>query len=103
MSKQGGVFIPRKEHTVRTAYIECEAPNAYGEQGVKIYGVWSPRLGITSRICTHVDTWKKVRKVKCDKQPTHCVNETAGDVGLGVVLQDGFIVPWTRGNNCPLA
>ncbi len=103
--KQGGVLIPRKNHTVRTAYIKSETLNAYGEQGVKIYGVWSPRLGMASRICTHVDTWKKVRKAKSDKQPVHPVNQAESDRGSGVALQDGLTVPWTRtrGNNCPLA
>ncbi len=105
--KQGGVLIPRKDHTVRTAYIKSETLNAYGEQGVKIYGVWSPRLGMASRICTHVDTWKKVRKAKSDKQPVHPVNQAESDLGLGVALQDRVTVPWTRtrtrGNNCPLA
>ncbi|EFL91100.1 hypothetical protein REG_1981 [Candidatus Regiella insecticola LSR1] len=55
-----------------------------------------PRLGIESRIGTHDERWQRVRKVKNDKQP----NEVA--VAVAVDLPDGFSVPWTRGNNCPL-
>lgn len=57
INKQGGVLIPRENYTVRLAYQDCDEPNAYGEMGVKIYGVFSPRLGDTSRICTRQNTY----------------------------------------------
>ncbi|EPN2803310.1 replication endonuclease [Serratia marcescens] len=93
--RQGGVLIPRKYHTVRTAYTIAEKPNTYGEHGTQIYGVWSPRLGPESRICTHDGTWQLVRK----KAPQHAAGAAGG--GESVDLQGGPTAPWTRGNNCP--
>ncbi|MDM2848803.1 replication endonuclease [Citrobacter sp. Cpo074] len=82
--KQGGVLVPRKHHLVRTAYELNEEPSAYGDHGIRIYGIWSP---ITEgKICTHAMKWKKVRKAVD-------VQEAAAD--------QGACAPWTRGNNCP--
>ncbi|HCT8090432.1 TPA: replication endonuclease [Enterobacter hormaechei] len=82
--KQGGVLVPRKHHLVRTAYELNEEPSAYGDHGVRIYGIWSPI--IEGRICTHAVKWKMVRKA-VDLQ------EATADQGASA--------PWTRGNNCP--
>ncbi|ELY4204681.1 replication endonuclease [Cronobacter sakazakii] len=84
--KQGGVLVPRKHHLVRTAYELNDEPSAYGDHGVRIYGIWSPI--IEGRICTHTVKWKMVRKA-VDLQ------EATADQGASA--------PWTRGNNCPLA
>lgn len=84
--KQGGVLIPRKHHIVRTAYELNDDPSAYGDHGIRIYGVWSPL--VEGRICTHATKWKMVRK--------------AVDVQEAVADQGGSAAPWTRGNNCPL-
>lgn len=40
--KQGGVLVPRKHHLVRTAYELNDEPSAYGDHGIRIYGIWSP-------------------------------------------------------------
>lgn len=82
--KQGGVLVPRKHHLVRTAYELNDEPSAYGDHGVRIYGIWSPI--IEGRICTHAMKWKMVRKA-VDLQ------EATADQGASA--------PWTRGNNCP--
>lgn len=66
IEKQGGVLIPRECYTVRLAYEEAEEVNAYGEAPEKIFGVFSPRLGITSRICTRLTKWKICAKHKTD-------------------------------------
>lgn len=84
--KQGGVLVPRKHHLVRTAYELNDEPSAYGDHGIRIYGIWSPIA--EGKICTHAMKWKKVRKA-VDAQ------EAAAD--------QGACAPWTRGNNCPLA
>ena len=84
--KQGGVLIPRKHHIVRTAYELNDDPSAYGDHGIRIYGIWSPL--VEGRICTHATKWKMVRK--------------AVDVQEAVADQGGSAAPWTRGNNCPL-
>lgn len=82
--KQGGVLVPRKHHLVRTAYELNDEPSAYGDHGIRIYGIWSPI--IEGKICTHAMKWKKVRKAVD-------VQEATAD--------QGACAPWTRGNNCP--
>ncbi|WP_316992660.1 replication endonuclease [Enterobacter ludwigii] len=82
--KQGGVLVPRKHHLVRTAYELNDEPSAYGDHGIRIYGIWSPI--IEGRICTHAIKWKMVRKAVD-------VQEATAD--------QGACAPWTRGNNCP--
>ena len=84
--KQGGVLIPRKHHLVRTAYELNDEPSAYGDHGIRIYGIWSPI--VEGRICTHAMKWKMVRKAVD-------VQEATADQGARA--------PWTRtrGNNCP--
>lgn len=94
ITTQGGILTPRSDHVVRTAYIEADKPNDYGEHGTQIYGVWSPRLGEDSRICTHAENWQRVKKS----------TQTSGEAdrqGVDVDLQGGSAAPWTRGNNCP--
>lgn len=81
--KQGGVLVPRKHHLVRTAYELNDEPSAYGDHGIRIYGIWSPI--IEGRICTHAMKWKMVRKAVD-------VQEAPAD--------QGACAPWTRGNNC---
>lgn len=95
ITAQGGVLIPREYHTVRTAYSLADKPNDYGEHCTQIYGVYSPRLGPDSRICTHASTWTLVRKTSDQNSD--------GTAGAGVDLdrQGGPTAPWTRGNNCP--
>lgn len=82
--KQGGVLVPRKHHLVRTAYELNDEPSAYGDHGIRIYGIWSPI--VEGRICTHAIKWKMVRKAVD-------VQEATADQGASA--------PWTRGNNCP--
>ncbi|MBT1844862.1 replication endonuclease [Enterobacter hormaechei subsp. xiangfangensis] len=82
--KQGGVLVPRKHHLVRTAYELNDEPSAYGDHGIRIYGIWSPI--VEGRICTHAIKWKMVRKAVD-------VQEATAD--------QGACAPWTRGNNCP--
>lgn len=82
--KQGGVLVPRKHHLVRTAYELNDEPSAYGDHGIRIYGIWSPIA--EGKICTHAMKWKKVRKAVD-------VQEATAD--------QGACAPWTRGNNCP--
>ncbi|MEX3019350.1 replication endonuclease [Kluyvera sp. STS39-E] len=55
--RQGGVLIPRDRYVVRLAYQPADEMNAYCEIPEKVYGVWSPRLGEMSRICTRQVKW----------------------------------------------
>lgn len=82
--KQGGVLVPRKHHLVRTAYELNDEPSAYGDHGIRIYGIWSPIA--EGKICTHAVKWKMVRKAVDVKE---------------AIADQGACAPWTRGNNCP--
>ncbi|HHB8917703.1 TPA: replication endonuclease [Klebsiella pneumoniae] len=86
--KQGGVLVPRKNYLIHTAYEPTVEPGTYGDHGIRIYGVWSPLTGKENKICTHVHTWKMVKKA-----PTNPGAESAA--------QGDSVAPWTRGNNCP--
>ena len=102
INKQGGVLVPRKYHVVRTAYTLADKPNTYGDHGTQIYGIWSPRLGDDSRICTHTGDWQMVRKT-ASALPNTASGATGGEhVGFDFDLQGGPSAPWTRGNNCPI-
>ncbi|MEG1112636.1 MAG: replication endonuclease [Hafnia sp.] len=92
--KQGGVLIPRSNYLIRTAYELADEPNDYDELGTQIYGIWSPQFGEDSRVCTHPDNWKLVRRKPKAKD---------GSPENGFDLQGGPAAPWTRGNNCPPA
>ncbi|HFP0627407.1 TPA: replication endonuclease, partial [Escherichia coli] len=94
IEKQGGVLVPRKDYLIRTAYDLADELNDYGEQCVQIYGIWSPLIGESSRVCTHPDNWKLVRR-KPEAEDSTREN--------GFDLQGGPAAPWTRGNNCPRA
>lgn len=60
--KQGGVLVPRKNYLIHTAYEPTVEPGTYGDHGIRIYGIWSPITGKENKICTHVHTWKMVKK-----------------------------------------
>ncbi|EOT9997009.1 replication endonuclease, partial [Escherichia coli] len=92
IEKQGGVLVPRKDYLIRTAYDLADELNDYGEQSVQIYGIWSPLIGESSRVCTHPDNWKLVRRKPEAEDSSH---------ENGFDLQGGPAAPWTRGNNCP--
>lgn len=79
---------PRNEHVIRTAYALSETPNDYGEISPRIYGVYSPRLGDESRICTHSETWKLVKKSKSSAHELE-----ASKAGAGVDLGPSGVPP----------
>ncbi|WP_404691994.1 replication endonuclease [Raoultella ornithinolytica] len=89
ITKQGGVLVPRKNYLIHTAYEPTEEPGTYGDHGIRIYGVWSPLTGKENKICTHVHTWKMVKKAPANS-------------GAESAAQGDPVAPWTRGNNCPL-
>ncbi|EPR7621180.1 replication endonuclease [Klebsiella michiganensis] len=87
--KQGGVLVPRKNYLIHTAYEPTVEPGTYGDHGIRIYGIWSPITGKENKICTHVHTWKRVKKAPANP-------------GAESAAQGDPVAPWTRGNNCPL-
>ncbi|HBW0039921.1 TPA: replication endonuclease [Klebsiella pneumoniae] len=86
--KQGGVLVPRKNYLIHTAYEPTVEPGTYGDHGIRIYGIWSPIIGKENKICTHVHTWKMVKKAPANP-------------GAESAAQGDPVAPWTRGNNCP--
>ncbi|HBR4810930.1 TPA: replication endonuclease [Klebsiella pneumoniae] len=86
--KQGGVLVPRKNYLIHTAYEPTVEPGTYGDHGIRIYGIWSPITGKENKICTHVHTWKMVKKAPANP-------------GAESAAQGDPVAPWTRGNNCP--
>ncbi|WP_409309013.1 replication endonuclease [Pectobacterium sp. B1J-3] len=92
IEKQGGVLIPRELYTVRIAYEEADEQNDYGETPEKIFGVFSPRLGELSRICTRLVKWKIRKKQAADAG----ANDSAGR-GLAVTSPTGGA--WSSVNN----
>jgi len=94
--RQGGVLIPRDNYVVRLAYEDAEKPNAYGEITEKIFGIFSPRLGEDSRVCTRLKTWTIVAK-----QKTQAAAEPHGNRDF-LTLPDGPAVPWSSVNNSTL-
>ncbi|SWZ90127.1 replication protein A [Klebsiella pneumoniae] len=86
--KQGGVLVPRKNYLIHTAYEPTVEPGTYGDHGIRVYGIWSPITGKENKICTHVHTWKMVKK-------------TPANPGAESAAQGDPVAPWTRVNNCP--
>lgn len=91
--RQGGVLIPRDTYVVRLAYQPAEEMNAYCEIPEKVFGVWSPRLGDESRVCTRLVKWTIRAKSKA-------ATEAKPGPGLGVdVLPSPPGDAWSSVNN----
>lgn len=85
ITRQGGVLIPRDRYVVRLAYQPAEEMNAYCEIPEKVYGVWSPRLGEISRICTRLVKWtiraKSSAKTEAESGPGLGVDVSSSPLG----------------------
>ncbi|WP_449547189.1 replication endonuclease [Lelliottia amnigena] len=91
--RQGGVLIPREDYVVRLAYQDADEMNAYCETPEKVFGVWSPRLGEISRICTRLVKWTIRAKSKA-------TTGAKSGPGLGVdVLPSPTGDAWSSVNN----
>lgn len=91
--RQGGVLIPREDYIVRLAYQDADELNAYCETPEKVFGVWSPRLGESSRICTRLVKWTIRAKSKAS-------TGAKSGPGLGVaVLSSPSGDAWSSVNN----
>ncbi|MGP2885522.1 replication endonuclease [Serratia marcescens] len=60
VNAQGGPFVRRDDLVVRTYYEPAETPNDYGEDVIRIRGVFSPPVGIDTPIITRTTEWKFV-------------------------------------------
>jgi len=92
ITRQGGVLIPRDRYVVRLAYQPADEMNAYCEIPEKVYGVWSPRLGEVSRICTRLVKWT----IRAKSSSTEAENGP----GLGVDVSSSPLGDaWSSVNN----
>ncbi|QXF35994.1 replication protein A [Photorhabdus akhurstii] len=85
---QGGPLVARKDLTVRLSYEITEQGNAYGENVLRISGVYSPRLGDSSSFITRTVKWNIVPKFNADVK------------GVGLGFSGGFAASWSSVNNC---
>ncbi|MGC0809260.1 replication endonuclease [Pantoea agglomerans] len=66
VNAQGGPFVRRDELAVRTWYQASEDVNEYGEQTVRIKGVYATEVGDDTPILTRLAQWKIVPKRAVD-------------------------------------
>lgn len=62
VNAQGGPFVRRDELQVRTWYESTDAVNEYGEECVRIRGVYDKEVGDCTPIITRLTRWKIVAK-----------------------------------------
>lgn len=62
VNAQGGPFVRRDELQVRTWYESTDAVNEYGEECVRIRGVYDKEVGDCTPIITRLTQWKIVAK-----------------------------------------
>lgn len=63
INAQGGPFVKRDELVARLWYEETEEINDYGEEIIRIKGVFTPIVGIDTPILTRFKQWKIVPKL----------------------------------------
>jgi len=85
VNAQGGAFVRRDELAVRTWYQPSEDLNAYGEETLRIKGVYATDVGADTPIATRLTQWKIVPKRAVD---------------LAVDLKGAPAPSWSSVNNC---
>ena len=85
VNAQGGPFVRRDELAVRTWYQGGNECNEYGEETVRIKGVYAASVGDDTPILTRLAQWKIVPKRAVD---------------LGFELRDASASPRSSVNNC---
>lgn len=85
VNAQGGPFVRRDELTVRTWYQAGDEWNEYGEETVRIKGVYASSVGDDTPILTRLAQWKIVPKRAVD---------------LGFEFRDASASPRSSVNNC---
>ncbi|UBX29544.1 replication endonuclease [Arsenophonus apicola] len=63
INAQGGPFVRRDDLIARLWYQESEETNAYGEEIIRVKGVFSSLVGSDSPIITRLKSWKIVKKL----------------------------------------
>ncbi|EPJ7925241.1 replication endonuclease [Proteus mirabilis] len=63
INAQGGPFVKRENLIARLWYQESEDTNEYGEEVIRVKGVFSTLVGIDTPILTRLKQWKIVKKL----------------------------------------
>ncbi|QHM72489.1 replication endonuclease [Mixta intestinalis] len=85
VNAQGGPFVRRDDLAVRTWYQAGEEWNRYGEETLRIKGVYATAVGSDTPILTRLTRWKIVPKRVIDPE---------------AVVRDAPAFPWSSVNNC---
>ncbi|ORM94603.1 replication endonuclease [Pantoea cypripedii] len=85
VNAQGGPFVRRDDLAVRTWYQPSEDINEYGEEIVRIKGVYATEVGADTPILTRLAQWRIVPKSALD---------------LAVDLKGASAPSWSSVNNC---
>ncbi|WBL72397.1 replication endonuclease [Serratia liquefaciens] len=88
VNTQGGPFVRRDDLIVRSYYEPAEATNDYGEDVIRIRGVFSPPVGMDTPIITRTKEWKFV---------------PARAVDLAVDVKGAPAPSWSSVNNCTVS
>lgn len=67
INAQGGPFVRRDELIARTWYESSQEVNAFGEEIIRVKGVFSPSVGMDTPILTRLMQWKIVPKLAADQ------------------------------------
>ncbi|EAM9788457.1 replication endonuclease [Salmonella enterica] len=83
---QGGPLVSRADLVVRLKYDITPQGNQYAEDVQRIAGIYSPRLGAESTVCTRLAQWKIVPKLAA----------ASAEAGFSGAIG----APWSSVNNC---
>jgi len=67
INAQGGPFVRRDELVARTWYESSQDVNAFGEEIIRVKGVFSPSVGMDTTILTRLMQWKIVPKLAANQ------------------------------------
>lgn len=67
INAQGGPFVRRDDLVARTWYEVSEDVNPFGEEVIRVKGVFSPSVGMDTPILTRLTQWKIVPKLAADQ------------------------------------
>lgn len=85
VNAQGGPFVKRDDLAVRVWYETSEEVNHYGEETVRVKGVYATEVGADTPILTRLIKWKIVPKRVID---------------LACDFRNANAFPWSSVNNC---
>ncbi|MHC2597766.1 hypothetical protein ACVLVH_003428 [Kluyvera sp. 1366] len=103
VNAQGGPFVRRDDLAVRTWYQPGEDVNEYGEETVRIKGVFATEVGADTPILTRLTQWKIVPKRSIDalfESAPKPISALDGDLDLAFEFLDAPASSRSSVNNC---